>query len=364
MTRYRAEIYDPKFNFISYGAVSDKDIKIDYLAEEISVVTIPAIIEASLNDYIALRQDGQIYMHGIISDVSYDQNVTKISFVHLMSKLSVDVQVDPDVFEETYVEEWLHDKLIELYAGSDDYQNIYGFSCSYNSETLITYARQTEASEEGTTQLENLNLFQFAQDLLQKYNIMLTWDIDFALKTVTCTIDTLNTNNIWNLKLGIADTPDYTIDIHSVEGTYNKIKYYDNEDVTNTITYYLHSDGTIDSDSTSDRLSPVTYTEKTAQADATEGAEKTFAEVALTDAEASMLNTDYNHEIIVTFNATSNLISVGRLGQLYKLITPEGVAYSSVLTGFEEVNVKYLKLVFGYIRTNLTTILKMQRRKG
>jgi hypothetical protein len=76
-----------------------------------------------------------------------------------------------------------------------------------------------------------------------------------------------------------------------------------------------------------------------------------------------MLNTDFNHEIIVTFNTDSKILSVGQIGQLYNLITPEGVVYSSILTGFEQVNAKYLKLVFGYIRTNLTTILKMQRRK-
>lgn len=359
MTRYRAEIYDPSFNFISFGAVASKDIKIDYLVEDTSSVEISAIILAHVNDYIAIREEGQIYFYGIVSNVSYDKNKTKISFVHFMHCLSVDVMEDVSVFETKSAEEWLHDRLLDLYAGSDTEQNIYGFSCTYNSETMIEYL--SEASEPG--QMESINLFNFVQMLLQKYEIMLTFAVNFKQKTVALTIDTIDTSDVWTMKLGLADTPDYDIDIHSIEGSFNKIKYYDTEDITNTVTYYLHSDGTVDTDGSTDRLTPVTYTEKTATQDTTEGQEKTFEEVALLDAETSMLNTDFNHEIIVTFNTESKLMPVGGLGQLYNLVTPEGIVYNTILTGFEQVNVKYVKMVFGYVRTSLTTILKMQRRR-
>ena len=362
MTRYRVEVYDPDFNYISYGAVSSKDIKIDYLVDEVSTVTVPAIISAHTNDYVAVRQDGRIYVYGVVSDVAYGQNTTTISFIHFMSKLNVDILEDPTVFDTTSAEEWIHNRLIDLYDGSDTFQNLHGFSCTYTTQTMIKYVRSTEP-EEGEVALENINLFSFVQEMLTKYDIILTWTVNFAAKTIACSIGKIDTDSVWNMKLGLADTPDFSIDIHSIEGAYNKLKYYNEADVTDTVTYYLHSDGTIDTDGTTDRLTPVTYTEKTAQADDTEGAEKTFAEVALEDAQATMLNTDFNHEIIVTFNAESKLISVGNIGQLYNLITPEGVVYSSILTGFEEVNVQYLRMVFGYIRTNLTTILKMQRRK-
>lgn len=361
MTRYRAEVYDSDFNFISYGPVSEKTIQLDYLVEDVSMITIPKIIPASVSNIVAVRQNGIIYMHGIISDVSYSQGKTTISFVHFMSNLNVNVMVDPRVFETTPAEEWLCNKLLELYAGSDTFQNLEGFSCTYNSQTMIDF--EYEMDSEGNVSLADLNLFSFAQDLLTKYNVILSWSVDFAAKTIQCTIDTIDTESVWTIKLGLADTPDYTIDIHTIEGTYNKIKYYNNANFSNTVTYYLHSDGTVDSDSTTDRLMPVHFTEKTAEADDTEGQEKTFAEVALEDAKASMLNTNFNHEIIVTFNTESKLVSVGNIGQLYNLVTPEGVVYNSVLTGFEQINVKYLRLVFGYIRTNLTTILKMQRRK-
>lgn len=359
MTRYRAEIYDPSFNFISFGAVSSKDIRIDYLVEDTSSVELSAIVVAHVNDYIAIREEGQIYFYGVVSNVSYEKNKTKISFVHFMKYLSVDVMEDVSVFETKSAEEWLHDRLLDLYDGTDTEQNISGFSCSYESETMIDYL--SEASEPG--QMESINIFNFVQSLLQKYGIMLTWTVDFAAKTVEVSIDTIDDSNVWTLKLGLADTPDYDIDIHSIEGSFNKIKYYNTEDNTNTVTYYLHSDGTVDSDGSSNRLSPVTYTEKTASPDTTEGQEKTFEEVALLDAETSMLNTDFNHEIIVTFNTESKLMPVGGLGQLYNLVTPEGVVYNTILTGFEQVNVKYVKMVFGYVRTSLTTILKMQRRR-
>lgn len=361
MTRYRADIFDKDFNFISYGPVSEKSIQVDYLVQDVSTITIPEIITASVNNYVAVRQNGLIYMYGLISDVAYDKGKTVISFVHFMSSLDVNIQTDPRVFDETPVEEWLCDRLEALYDGADTYQNMTGFSCDYSTQTLIKY--EYEVDEEGNVSMADINLFSFVQELLTKKNIILTWVVDFALKTIHCSIGKINTEDVWNVKLGLADTPDYTIDIHTIEGAYNKIKYYNTADFTNTVTYYLHSDGTIDTNGASNRLVPVHYVEKTATADDDEENPRTFEAVALQDAETSMLNTDFNHEIIVTFNTESKLVSVGDIGQLYNLITPEGVVYSSVLTGFEQVNVKYLRLVFGYIRTNLTTILKMQRRK-
>lgn len=358
MTRYRAEVYDPDFNFISFGGISSKDIKIDYLTEENSTIEVTDVIAAHVNDILALKQDGKLFMYGIISNVEYSTGKTDITFIHFMSFLNVDVMVNAEVFQTTSAEEWLHDKLLELYAGGDTFQNIHGFSCEYNSTTMIDFESTAEA---GT--METLNLFTFIQQLLQKYEIIIAWRVDFTAKTVKVIIDKIDTDSVWTLKLGIADAPEYSIDIHTIEGAYNKIKYYNEDDLTDTVTYFLHSDGTIDTDGSTNRLEPVNYTEKTAAPDDTEGEEKTFEEVALLDAQASMLNTDFNHEIIVTFNADSKLVSVGGLGQLYKLITPEGVAYNTVLTGYESVNINYLKLMFGLVRTDLTTILKMQRRR-
>ena len=358
MTRYRVEVYDPDFNFISFGGISSKDIKIDYLTEENSTIEVTDVIEAHVNDILALKQDGQLFMYGIVSNVEYSVGRTNITFIHFMSFLNVDIMEDAQIFQTKSAEEWLHDKLLELYAGSDTFQNIHGFSCEYNSTTMIDYE---STAEPGT--MENINLFTFVQMLLQKYEIIIAWRIDFVTKTVKVIIDKIDTDSVWTLKLGIADAPEYSIDIHTIEGAYNKIKYYNETDLTDTVTYFLHSDGTIDTNDSSDRIEPVNYTERTAAPDDTEGEEKTFEEVALLDAQASMLNTDFNHEIIVTFNADSKLVPVGGLGQLYRLITPEGVAYNTVLTGYESVNINYLKLMFGLVRTDLTTILKMQRRR-
>ena len=358
MTRYRVEVYDPDFNFISFGGISTKDIKIDYLTEENSVIEVTDVIEAHVNDYLALKQDGKLFMYGIIANVEYSVGRTSITFIHFMKYLNVDIMEDAAVFQTLSAEEWLHNRLMALYAGSDDFQNIHGFSCEYNSTTMIDYEA---TSDPGT--METVNLFTFIQMLLQKYMIMVTWRIDFTTKTVKVVIGKIDTESVWTLKLGIADAPEYSIDIHSIEGAYNKIKYFNEEDLSNTVTYFLHTDGSIDDDSASNRLIPVTYTEKTAAPDTTEGEEKTFEEVALLDAQASMMNTDFNHEIIVTFNADSKLVPVGELGQLYRLITPEGVAYNTVLTGYESVNISYLKLMFGLVRTDLTTILKIKRRR-
>lgn len=372
MTRYRAEIYDNDFNFISYSAVADKNIQLDYLVNDVSTVTLPQITTAHIDNYIALRQDGKIYMYGVISDVAYSQGQTTISFVPFSSLLDVDVLVDPRIFDNTPVETWLHDKLKELFDGTDVFQNLMGFDVVYTTQTIIPmdYTVEVDEEENEHVDMEEVNIFDFVQSLLTKANIMVNWSVDFADKEVVLNIVKINLNNVLSIKLGLADTPDYTIDIHTVEGTYNKIKYYDTADFSNTVTYYLHSDGTIDTDGTTDRLLPVHYTEKTATADdpPAEGEEpeeepKTFEENALIDARGAMISNDFNHEIIVTFNTDSKIISVGEIGQLYNLVTPEGVVFNSILTGFEQVNVKYLKLVFGYIRTNFTTILKMQRRK-
>ncbi len=361
MTRYRADIFDKDFNFISYSAIAEKAIQADYLVNDISSVVLPAIVTAYVNNYIAIRQNGIIYNFGIISDVAYEQGKTTISFLPFNSLLDINIMEDPRVFDNTPVEQWLSNRLTGLFDGSDILQNLAGFSVVYSTSTIIPM--DYEIDEENRVEMAEINIFDFVQGLLTKHDIILKWAVDFPNKTVVCTIGKLDLTSVLTIKLGLADTPDYSIDIHSIEGEYNKIKYFNKADFTDTITYYLHTDGTVDADGTTDRITPVRYTERTAEADDTEGEEKTFQEVALIDAQSTMLNTNFDHEIIVTFNTDSKILSMGEIGQLYNLITPEGVVYSSILTGYEQINAKFLKLVFGYIRTNFTTILKMQRRK-
>lgn len=361
MTRYRIDVFDKAFNLISYAAVSEKTIRVDYLVNDASMLMIPQIVEAYVNNYIAVRQNGVIYLSGIISDVVYDHGQTTISFISFMSLLDVEVQVNPTVFNSTPAEQWLRTKLLELYAGSDTYQNLTGFSCSYTSSTIIPM--EYELDSDGKVELSSLNLFSFAQDLLTKHDIIVKWAVDFANKTIHADIGKINNSDVWTIKLGLADTPEYTIDIHSIEGDFNKIKYFNEANFSNTVTYYLHTDGTVSTNATTGRLTPVKYIEKTAKADTTAGATKTFEQVALIDAQSTMLNTNFDHEIIVTFNTDSKILSMGEIGQVYRLITPDGVTYNSILTGYEQINAKFLRLVFGYVRTNLTTILKMQRRK-
>lgn len=268
-----------------------------------------------------------------------------------MTLLDTDVFIDITRLEDEAVEDIVAEILTGLYAGTDTTQAIEGFSTVVNGQTIGAVI-----GEEYIYNLHDLIIF-----LLKKYAIIIKFVLDVPNKTLTCNINHLDPSSVDVIKASVADVNECVIDVRTIQADYNKATYYNEEDLTETVTYYLHTDGTIDTDGTSDRFYPVNQTQLIV-APVTGAEPKTFLEVAYEDALSTLAGTEFENEINVTVKADSNLIHIGDLGQYYQVISYNGTVYTSILTGFTEVNEKYVTLKLGYVRTDLTSILKMQRR--
>ena len=352
MTRYRVEIFGKDFSYKAHAEVSSKTINIDYLALGTSVLVVPGVVEAEENDFITLKMDGVEKYTGLITSLSYGEKSTEITVRSFMSLFDTDVMIDISRLETEAVEDVIAEKLTQMYAGVDPMQAITGFSCVVNHQTIGAVIGEDYV----------YNLYELIIYLLKKYGVIVHFSLNVPSKTLTCSIDHIDTSSVYIIKASVGDVAECLIDVRAIQSDHNKATYYNELDLTESITYYLHTDGTIDTDANVNRFYPVVGTELVVAPVEDEEDPKTFQEVAYEDALTTLVASEYNNEIDITIKAESSLIQIGQLGQLYSVINYDGTVYTSILTGFEEVNPKYVTLKLGYVRTDLTAILKMQRR--
>lgn len=354
MRRYRIEIFNKDFQLISHASVDsdDVDIRDDYVTLDMSEMTVPEQIIVERKNYAVLRNGTDIVYQGVVSDYEYKDGTTEIKCLPLLSFMDVQVYLKRSTLRTTAIETILKQKLEAVYANTDTLQQLTGLTITTSGSTVNT-------SFSGNDDL--VNLYDIAQEALRKYSILCKWGLDISNKKVTCSIEHISNATQIYIDLTVPDVIEHTIHIQAISNSYNKIKYFNQDNTSQSIVYYIHPDGTVNT-SNSDRITPVIYCERLAQAQDLDGVQMTWQEVALGNAMSTMVNSSYDNEITVTYMADSKLIKRGDVGQVYKLIDQNGVIYTSILTGYEADSSDTVTLLFGMIRTSLTSILRMERR--
>ena len=345
MRRFRAEAYSSAFAFIDFGVVSEYELNNDYLTTESSEFTVAKVMTPEVGGYLILKEGASQIYAGIVESFTVEEGRTVITCAPLTVLLDYDVFLNYSVLKSVTIEQAIADTLTATYAGSDSEQNLPGFSATYTAVN----------SDPEFTSEEINNLYDFCIDALKRYLVTVTFAVDVPNATITATVGHINTASQWKVKVSVADVIDYEISVDSQKDSLNKIKYFDKADYTNTVTYYLHTDGTIDTDSSSNRITPVVYTEKTSEATTFDGVSFTFQQTALSDAKQSMGLSEYDNEIVLTVKEDSKLIEVGDIGQIYIIYDENGTQYKSILTGTRYTSDSPPELVFGMIRTALTS---------
>lgn len=355
MKRYSVEVFNKDFALIDHGPVNSDsvDIRDDYISLDASEFTVPKRIVVERRNYVILKLNGSVEYQGIVSDYEYEHENTIITCKPLISLMDVQVYLKRSTLRSTALEQILADKLTAVYSNSDTLQSLTGFTTTVSGSTINT-------SLGGDDDL--VNLYDAALDALRKYNILCKWSIDVSAQTITCAVQHLSTATPIVIDLTVPDVIESTIQIQSISNSYNKIKYYNDNNRNQSITYYIHSDGTVD-DVDSDRLTPVIYCERLAEESTLDGVTMTWQEVALGNAKSTMVNSSLDNEITVTVKADSKVIRIGEIGTTYRLIDQTGIVYTSILTGYEKDSTEAVTLLFGMIRTKLTSILRMESRK-
>lgn len=362
MKRYRVEIYDRNFIFKDMAQTSSPTIIVDYLVLEKSSCVIPKSMNAKRGDYAVIRGDDIIF-HGIVMNYAFNGKTSTITFQQLTKLLDVEVFSNANDLSNMSIEQWMSANLKQVYEGSDTYQNLTGFTTQISSSTSGTY----NYSEEGI-----YNMFDLAVHFFKTYGVIIDVSLDVPSKKILFNFRQV-TQQVWKLETKIADVLDFSIKASTETENPNKVTYQNKLDRSEEITYYWHPtefSGTVDTNANENRVVPVvSRCEVVAPQDEQRDQEgnitqqaKTFQQVAYEDAVNTMYQSKYDDQIEILFNTESKLIDVGVIGQLYIIMNGD-TQYPTMLTGYQRMNDKHTMMTFGFVRTRLTQILKIERRK-
>ena len=353
MKRYRVDIFSKDFTFKDFALTSNPKIMVDYLVFEKSSVQIPTQLNVAKGDYIVIYGEDNFKFYGLVTDYDWNDKLQTISFEQMYKLFDVEVFADANELDTISIEQWLSNALSSVYNGTDAFQNLTGFTTVITSNTMGTY----QYSQDGI-----YNLYDLLVHFFKVNGVICEITLDVIQKKIIFRFKSIDYSSIWKIETEIADVLDYNVN-QSMNMDYpNKTIYRNEQDPTEEITYYWHpSDysGTINTDPSGTRVFPVIQRARVVAPE--DDPPKTFQQVAYADAYNTMYQSIYDDQIEITFNADSKLVEVGNIGQLYRIIDHEKI-YQTVLTGYNRLNDKHILLTFGYVRSRLTQILKIERR--
>lgn len=349
MNRYRIEIFNRTgLTFAGMSECEEPDINIDYLVSAQSTVVCPQEVTAAYGDFAQVRINGKVYFQGLVTECNYDGTKTEITLKQLSELLNTEVFADVELLKDETIEEWMSDILASLFRGSDTAENLPNFLVVRESSTSGTHA----ASDNGV-----YNVYDLAVSFFKVYGVILDFDFDYATNTVKCTMHGVSAST-YHYDLSVTDVLEYEIQSSITPDSANKITIRNEDDPSESITYFWHPtefSGTIDTDGSTNRVIPV----KTHCESITVSEGETFEDVAYESAENTLYSSRYDDLINVTVRADSALFGDWEIGQLF-VLHASGKDYHTMLTGIHKDSMSSIGLTFGYVRKRLTQILKMK----
>lgn len=350
MKRYRLEVFDRNtLGFKCFAEASAPDIYVDALVSSESTLTCKGAIDCKRGDFAQVRIDGKVYFQGTVSDLAVDGNKTEVKLHQLIEMLNTEVFADVSLLGSQTIEAWLTDLLRTTFKGTDTFEQLPNLIITSSSSTSGYH----EESDNGVYNLYDLAIYFF-----KIYGVILKFSFDYNTKTVTIAMRSVSPT-VLRLDMRVSDVAEYEVENSKTADSPNKVVVRNQDDPTETATYYWHPtdfSGTIDTDASTNRVVPVITRCETVQV----GDDSTFSEDSYAKAEEILYATRYDDLISVTIKANSKLVDDWEVGQLYTLYDGAN-AYNTILTGIHTINMLYIELTFGYVRKRLTQILKMRR---
>lgn len=343
---YKAEIFSRDYEFRSVAVIREPSLQEDYLTLEGTSVTAPAIL-AKKGDYAVITElTGAPVYQGIVSDLSAENGAVKLKLSPLLSLFDVTVSYDRTALQTGALEDFLAGVIRDTYQQNpDSLQNIPGLTVAVTSRTTGTALNIKSNVHE---------LWDLASKALTLYGIVIRASLEVQEKQLTVTIGKNDRRLVLESELSnclgknFVLTDDY--------GALNKATYLNKDDESQQVTYYLHTDGSVDTEDR-DRVEPVFFS-----TEYIEGAED-FAAEAQRRAGEALTPQVYEQLIELRYRQDDPMVTPAALeiGTQADILYG-GKAYRSILTGYE-LDSGTITLVFGAVRMELTKKLILERRK-
>ena len=350
MSLYNIEIFDRDFNYVSSAQVDEIEYSYDYLSISVNTLTFPmGMITAQIGNYIHIS-NGKHFVDGIISDVSESDTFT-IKYKSFLSLFDHKVYANDSLLSGMSMEEWLANIIkSEFVTSSDTFNVIPGLIIDIKTHTNNTYLGLDKKIK---------NLYELIRQCFLKYQIVLTFSIDITQKQITLSISNeISSKQDKTIEMHLPNIFNKKISFNSKRTTINKITIVNQDNETESVTYYMGKDNLISQHvPNSLRIYPVVSDMVFCSAKD----DKTFASVAYEKASAELKKDEYNNLVEATVLSNDLLVEpdTWQIGQR-TLIKPKPEAgFYSILTGIKFKN-SLVTLIFGSNRYNMTSIL--QRR--
>lgn len=342
MQVYNVEIFDRNFNYVSHQQIERPDIIEDYLSPEEFTVTM-FTADANKGDYI--RFDDYV---GVISEITRGEKQMEVSVKPFTSIFAVEFLFDTDYQgSSTSLEAFLKLTIDDLFVNNSDAEQVIPGLRVVTTSTTSGWGFHITSTEEGQHRAI-INLYDsIISRACEKYQVTLRPVFNFSAKTITLSIGTVSGSK--TIEADLPNILQKAITETTSENAVNKLIVYNSDGYTQAVTYYLHTDGTYDSNDT-DRITPVVLEVKSAAA---EEDGKTFVQAAADVAAETFGQSDYRDLIELTVTKDDTLVAPLSLqfGQLATIISG-GKSYTTILTGREITET--VKLTFGIVRVDLT----------
>lgn len=346
-TPFKLEVFDKDIVYKDSTVISDTPLIEDYLTLKTTFIEIRKI-DVAKGDYIHVTDFyNNMKYQGVVDKLETDEYTCSLWLKPLRSILDCIVSFDRTYLATGTLEGFI--SLIitsEFISNSDTLQNIPGLSVT------------TESSTNGAVlDLESNigQLYNIIISALSAYGIVVSVELKPQTKAIDVVIKTANTTSV-PVEADLANCIDKKFVIGDNYGAVNKLILYNQDDESETVTYYLHTDGTISTVDTN-RVTPVKCRKEYLPS-------RDFEEKALAKATKQLAPQKYNNLIQLKYDIDDKIVrfsdmSIGTTADIYS----EGEVYKSILTGYEKTEDVVL-LVFGIVRVNRTDKLFLEKRSG
>lgn len=365
MEPYNVEIFDRGINFKCNTVCEEIKYKSDYMDPEkwnLDLVNIPA---PNREDIIHVQRSGEDYIGLVTAFNEKKDGVMTVSVNEFPAIFDIDIIRDATDIEyslENFIKNLITEQFIE--GDTSMHLPITVNVLSTTNDWVLDFKIKNEPKEDEPAPPLLVTEFNLFDDVILpaflQYQIVLTYSINLNTRQIEINIGK-NTADTLVIEADLPNIIEKEVTIKKSSKQINKVIVYNTDDYTDTVTYYLHSDDTFDTED-DDRQLPVLFDnleakQETEDQEGTEVVTKTFLEAAHEKAEATFQKNKYTNLIELKMLMEDELIKPKQLeiGQVVSIIS-EGVVYNSILTG-REVNTT-TKLIFGTVRLELTKLLK------
>ena len=341
---FKVEIFDRSLTFKAFSPIAQPSISYDYLTLEPTEITCRGIY-AEKGDFAVISSPSGSAYQGIVDDVQLESGATRLSIRPLLSLFDLDVHFDRT--QSHQLESFLAGIITANFgSNADALQNIAGLTVTTTS-TTVGYLNLKDNVH---------NLYEIIVKCLTAYGIVVS--VTLAPQTQTAQVVIGKATTSATIEADLKGVLDKSFTLGDSYGAPNKLVCVNSADETQVLTYYLHTDGAIDTDGSANRITPVFASAELVDVDDGD----TFAAASYAAAYDALKPDEYNDLIEITAPNDSRIIDVTMPIGTAATIYHDGAAYSTILTGYTRRD-EITTLIFGCVRIDLTKKLILERRR-